>query len=690
MTQANISIHATDNDFTPSRALPFGLTWSMLGLTMILVIAATLRLVDAATFADGNTYYTAAVENMLQSPSNFFYAVADAGGVTVDKPPVALWIQATFAAVLGVSGFSVTLPSIIAGTLSVLILYHIVKKQFGTSAGLISALVLAVTPIAVAVDRTNNLDSILIFFLLLATWAFVRAVETGKWRHLLLGAMLVGVAFNVKMLQAYLIVPALFAAYFFAAKVPWRKKVVQLGVTAVVLLAVSLSWAIIVDLTPGDQRPYIGGSESNSVIELALGYNGLNRLLGNDGPSLTGNSDGGQNGGGQNGANQARTQNNGQGQNAGDQSNANAQAPGSDGDGRGNGPDGSAEIGSQGATRLFETALANELAWLLPFGLLGIGVLIVRRRPTLPIQREHQAVILWGGWLVTGVVFFSVSSFFHAYYLATLAPALAALVGITTMTLFDLIQEKRNTGYTLTGTLLVITVTAQLYFVTLYDVSPLTYGLPLAIAGSALMLALMYDTWHAKSTWSKAAFVAVLIAVPAMWSISTATNTTGILALPAAYAGETANAPNQRANTGSAYDDLVAEIEASGNETTYDLVVDSSMVGGNIVLNTDLNVLYLGGFNGLDIIYTAESFAEMVESGEIGYVMSGSNVEISNYVSATCTLVEGVSLPSGRPGGGSLSGDDAQNGRPSPGSPPRDDDGPGRFGGASELYNCGG
>ncbi|NDJ86301.1 MAG: glycosyltransferase family 39 protein [Chloroflexi bacterium] len=690
MTQAQITITQPTSGITKTGALPLSLKWSTAALIVIAIIALGMRLVDMDAFGDGNTYYTAAVANMLESPSNFFYAVADAGGVTVDKPPVALWIQAAFAAVLGVSGFSVTLPSVIAGTLSVVLLYHLVQKGFGRVAGLIAAFVLAITPISVAVDRTNNLDSILIFFLMLATWAFVRAVEIGKWRHLLLGAILVGVAFNVKMLQAYLILPALYAVYFFAANVTWRRKVVQLSVATGVLLAVSLSWAVAVDLTPADQRPFIGGSEDNSVIDLAFGYNGVDRLLGSDDSRGANSAGGAPSLPDRDAVPQAQLA-------------QPLQALDDAGSPPTGGPGGSDEIGEAGVARLFETALANELAWLLPFGLLSIGLLAFRSRIELPLTQPHQAAMLWGGWLVTGVVFFSVSSFFHAYYLATLAPALAALTGIGVVVLWEFIREYRSVGIPLALGILVTTLAFQIYVVSLYEVEMLTFVVPVVLAGmvlgTGLALALWRNQVHRVALLSAGAFVVALLAIPSLWGLETALESSGNLALPAAYPGDTntdvVGPGGSSQETTQALDTLVDYISASGSSTSYDLVVDSSMIGAQIILGTNLDVLYLGGFNGEDQIYTAEALESMVEEGEISFVLSsGGQPEISSWLVESCTEVDEIILDlRGAGAGGPLSGQmPSQGGPPMPpagdGPPPAGPRAPG-LGEMPTLYDCG-
>src|SRR5258706_4670064 len=172
------------------------------------------------------------------------------------------------------------LPEILCGLLAIVMLYHLVQRSFGAAAGLLAALALAITPIVVATDRNNTIDSSLILSLLLATWAFIKATESGRLRYLLLGALLVGIGFNIKMLQAYLVLPALYGLYFLGAKVKLWRKLGQLTLASVVLLVVSFSWITVVDLTPASQRPYVGSSGDNSELTLALGYNGLERLIG--------------------------------------------------------------------------------------------------------------------------------------------------------------------------------------------------------------------------------------------------------------------------------------------------------------------------------------------------------------------------------------------------------------------------
>ncbi len=254
-----------------------------LALFSILALGAFLRLYQLGAYSIGNTYYAATVKSMLTSWSNFFFGAFEPGGsVTVDKPPLGFWVQSVSAAIFGVNGFSLALPNALAGIGSIALVYYLVKEQFNRGAGLVAALTLAVIPVTVSTERNNTIDGLLVFVLLLAVWAVWKAVQSGKFRYLLLGAFIVGLGFNIKMLQAYMILPALYAIYFFGAKQGWFTRIWQLGVATILLVAVSLSWAVTVDLIPEEYRPFIGSSEDNTVMELIIGHNGLSRLGLND------------------------------------------------------------------------------------------------------------------------------------------------------------------------------------------------------------------------------------------------------------------------------------------------------------------------------------------------------------------------------------------------------------------------
>ncbi|OMC76561.1 glycosyltransferase family 39 protein, partial [Paenibacillus odorifer] len=178
------------------------------------------------------------------------------------------------ALIFGLHGWSVILPQALGGVGSVLLVYLLVKPTFGKAAARLAALAMATTPVAAAVSRTNNIDALLVFTLLLAVWFLFKGTKSNKLGSLLAAFALIGVGFNEKMLQAYMVLPAFYLFYVLAAKVNWKRKTGVLAASTAILLVVSLSWAVIVDSIPASKRPYIGSSGTNSVLNLAFGYNG--------------------------------------------------------------------------------------------------------------------------------------------------------------------------------------------------------------------------------------------------------------------------------------------------------------------------------------------------------------------------------------------------------------------------------
>src|SRR5947199_6165842 len=254
--------------------------WHKLALGGIMLISIFMNFFQLGQNGFGNLYYAAGIKSMLDNWHNFFFVSYDPGGfVTIDKPPLGFWLQVASAKILGFTPFSVFLPQAIAGVLSVLLLYYLVRRHFGVVAGLLAALALALSPISVVTNRNITIDSTLALTLLLGAWAVLRAAETGRLRWLLLSAALVGIGFNIKMMEAYLVVPAFGVLYLLAAPKSLWTRIGHLALALLVLLTVSFSWALAVDLTPASQRPYVGSTQDNSEISLALGYNGIDRLL---------------------------------------------------------------------------------------------------------------------------------------------------------------------------------------------------------------------------------------------------------------------------------------------------------------------------------------------------------------------------------------------------------------------------
>ncbi len=621
---------------TPNSA-PFRRSAPLFLLIGILLAAAALRLINLSAVGDGNLYYTAAVASMVQSPANFFFAAAEPGGsVTVDKPPLGLMIQALFAAVFGVSGVVVVLPQIITGVLSVLLLYHLIARTHGAGAGLAAALALAVTPISVVTDRNNTMDSTLILMLLLAAWAFLKATESRKIGWLIVGGVLVGLGFNIKMLQAFLPVPAFLTLYLLGARLGWRAKIIRLIAALGVLLSVSFSWALIVDSIPPDARPYIGSSQNNSVMDLIFGYNGLERLNGVEGAPGAAQGLPVQPQGGV-GAVLAIIAGNPV----------------------------TSEVGEPGFLRLFKAELGNELAWMLPLALMtavygGIQLLIRLFKPPvqIPIRDEDKGVVLWGGWLIICVVFFSVARFFHAYYLATAAPAAAAMIGIGFWYLWKFAHQRGDLAFIGVLVAFVITLVIQGVVAAQYTVSlSWLFSAGALIAISLILMALQSTRAHLIGFVVAAA--AIMIA-PTLWILYSVLDPAPNVTLPMSYEGETVTNVNALGNTpvgigGGApsaalpgTDALIAYLQENTTDVEYLLAVPNAMMGAQFILSTRRPVLLLGGFSGNDPVIDAEEFAEWVNDGRIRYLLSvgtvggATSAEISAWAADHCTPVEDI------------------------------------------------
>ena len=257
-----------------------GRRWETIALAAILLVTLALRVWRLEQNGWGAEYYSAAVRSMALNWHNFLYCAFDpAGFISVDKPPVALWIQVASVKLFGFHPLSVLLPQVLEGTASVWLLFHLVRRRFSASAALLAALFFAVTPVFVAVNRTNNIDSCLVLALLMAAWPLLKAAEEGNRRLLFLSMALIGLAFNVKMLAAFIVLPTFFLVYFAGAPRELRRRIVDLTMAAVVLAATSLPWVLAVELTPAEHRPFIGGSSRNSMLELLVGYNGIGRFV---------------------------------------------------------------------------------------------------------------------------------------------------------------------------------------------------------------------------------------------------------------------------------------------------------------------------------------------------------------------------------------------------------------------------
>jgi 4-amino-4-deoxy-L-arabinose transferase-like glycosyltransferase len=458
------------------RGHPTDPSWVRPALLVLLAGTALLYLWGLSASGWANSFYAAAAQAGSQSWKAWFFGSFDSGNaITVDKTPASLWVSGLAVRVFGLNSWSILVPQALAGVATVGVLYAGVRRWFGPVAGLLAGAVLALTPVATLMFRFNNPDALLVLLLTVGAYGVVRALERGSTGWLLLAGSAVGFGFLAKMLQALLVVPAFALVYLIAAPVPVRRRLGQLIGAGLALVASAGWWVAIVALVPAASRPFIGGSQNNSILELTLGYNGFGRLTGDETGSVGG------------------------------------------GPGRG--------WGATGITRLFDGEIGGQISWLLPAALILLvaGLVVTRRAPRT--DRARAALLLWGGWLLTTALVFSfMQGIFHAYYTVALAPAIGALIGIGAALLWPL-RRHVAAAAVLAGT---VALTAVWSFRLLSRSADFVPGLRWVVlvggvvAAVALVGACVLPGVRSVAGWVVAAAIALGLAGPAAYALQTA------------------------------------------------------------------------------------------------------------------------------------------------------------------------
>ena len=601
-------------------ARPASPKWIKPAVLLLLAGTAVLYLWNLTASGYGNSFYAAAVQAGTQDWKAWLFGSLDSGNsITVDKPPAALWVAVAFARIFGFSSFTVLAPQAIMGVASVGMLYATVKRTSGPVAGLFAGATLALTPVAALMFRFNNPDALLVLLLIVGAYCTVRAIEKASPKWLAFAGVAIGFGFLTKMMQAFLVLPAFALAYLIAANTSLRKRLLHL-LGATIAVVVSAGWFIaLVEIWPESSRPYIGGSTNNSLLELALGYNGLGRIFGGEG-----NAGGGGGGGGGFG-------------------------------------------GTAGITRLFNSSWGGEISWLLPAALIGLvaGLWFTRRAPRT--DRTRVALVVWGGWLlVTGLVFSYMSGTVHPYYSVALAPAIAALVAISGQALW---QGRRNLSARAVLAAMVA-VTAIWDYILLDRSSDYLPWLKFVIIGLGLIaatgiavglhefkrLALVLLTAavltlglgssaYAVTTASQAHTGSIPTSGPASSSMGgmggggmggTPPTGSGDATGGTAPGGTTGTAPEGSAPSGTtgtvpggtgamAGGQSSSELTALLSDTTtkWAAAVGSSQTAAELELSTGKAVIAIGGWSGTDNSPTLEQFKAYVAAGEVKYYIAG-------------------------------------------------------------------
>ncbi|HEX3038495.1 MAG TPA: glycosyltransferase family 39 protein [Oscillospiraceae bacterium] len=672
--------------------------WHIFALILIGCLSFFFNFYAISQYGTGNEYYAAAIKSMTQNFHNFFFVSFDpAGMVSVDKPPLGLWMQVISVLIFGYHGWSMLLPQALAGTGSCIMLYILTAKHFGRPAGLISSLLFALTPIVVVASRNNTIDMQLIFVLLIAAWFLFKSIDSGKWRYLFITAVFIGLGFNIKMLQAYLILPAVALTYLFFAKEKVAKRFLVGVISMVIMLAVSSVWVIAVDLYPSSNRPYVDSSTNNTVVELIFGHNGMERISGQQG--MGGGMGGGAGGGnmpqmredGGDGRRQwaARNDGNSNASQSGTTQNDGGTPPRMHDDGNNSGKSfvtnrdggiggglGGSEIGAASILRLWSSNLYGQISWILLFALCSALVGIVGNVRKFHIHKptaKQGVFAFWTLWLISMGLFFSFAGFFHRYYLCMLAPAIAVLsaIGITSMVRGFLAKKTSWKQYICPVILfvsLLATIALEVLTVIGYT-SVKAWLLPIiTVSGGLGILLFILHFFKAKKATLIASTICLLVSVlaaPIYWSLTPVLyvpNSTMPFAGPElASQGSAAgngipNNPNitsQNSKTSSGTEKtqtsgLEAYLVKNYKSGSFLLTTQRANTVAQYIIDTGLPCYAYGGFLGSDQSLTLDKLKTLVAEGKITYFLASSeggggensNSEILTYVKANATLID--------------------------------------------------
>ncbi|MFF7888052.1 ArnT family glycosyltransferase [Streptomyces sp. NPDC020794] len=659
--------------------------WTRPALWAIL-LAATALYAWNITSISGNSFYNAAVYSGTRSWKAFFFGALDSGSfITVDKPPFALWVMGLSARAFGFGTWQLALPMVAVGTGSVALLHRMVKRDFGPVAATVAALVLALTPITVAINRDTNPDPILVFLMLLGAAALMKAVRTGRLMPLVWSAVAIGFAFHTKMMQAYVVLPAFFLVHLWAAHGSLGRRIRHLAVATVALVVSSAWWMVVVDLIPASSRPYIGGSTDNTVWDLVIGYNGFGRIFGA------------------------------------------SSSVGSAGNGASFG-------GSAGVYRLFNEIMGGQISWLIPFAAIALiaGLILRGRAPRTDAKRA--ALMLWGGWFVLHYLTFALAEgTFHPYYVTAMAPGIAALAGAGGVTLYRAFREDAAARWSWVLPAAVAASAAWAIVLlqrvsdsgTLYTVAEIVVG----VAGTVAVLGLLAGRFMRRGRligFAALAAVVALLAGPAAYSVSAATSATngtnptagpntgggmgGMGGGPGGTSGssrtsgtggrsmgeppsgggsapsgsgtrpsgsgtgssetggsETDGGRTDGGQTGSGQtgggqmggggtqvsSEMITYLKKHQDGATWLLAVATDQTASSVILESGQPVISMGGWSGSDNAMTLAKLKSLVKSGKLHYIIvssdggQGTNSEIAAWVKAHGTAVKSSAYSSG-------------------------------------------
>jgi 4-amino-4-deoxy-L-arabinose transferase-like glycosyltransferase len=629
----SVALPAPDAHATRRLPLRRAQLWHF-ALLPILALSAVLNTHRLAQNGYANTFYSAGVKSMLKSWHNFVFVSFDPGGlVTIDKPPLALWVQAASAKLFGFSPLSLLLPEAIITVVSVAVLYRVLARRLGTAAGLAGALALAVFPSLVAVSRDNGVDPLLILLMIMACGAALNAIEDGRWRWLVACAVLIGLAFNTKTLAAYLIVPGIALAYLVCAPGAWYRRIGMLAAAGVVLGIVSFAWIALVESTPASQRPYVGSSTDNTELGLTFEYNGFGRVEGElGGPGKIPIAEGAL----------VRTrvvhhhflhpltpserarlkahERREAARHALDVKRATSTyLP------NGRLRDPIAFGGVPSPLRLFEKRLFDQGSWMLPFALVGLIAFALLALTDARTRRDRRlaTLIVLGSWMLVEVAILDFSKgIIHPYYISALGPGIAAMVAAGALALTKFAQ-RRSLGLVLLPCAVGATVAVQVAILRYQHY--MRWFIPVLIVGAALGLVAMVVALAVRrlAAPTMALLVCLLLIAPAKYA-----TTTWLAPVEGTFA---AAGPRQATGNGGlgvskidlrVYRDLTRYVDTHRPGTRWSVLTVAADTAAPIIL-LGSPAAALGGYSGTDKTLDAPGLARLVAAGQARYVVLG-------------------------------------------------------------------
>ncbi|MFH8343540.1 ArnT family glycosyltransferase [Streptomyces sp. NPDC018045] len=657
--------------------------WARPALLGVAALAALLYAWNITTSGLA-PYYSVAARSMTESWKAFLFTAYDpAATITLDKIGGFLWPQALSARLFGFHAWALTLPQCVEGVISVLVMYRVVRRWQGPAAGLLAAGLLTLTPVTAAMFGHAIPDAALIMCLLLAVDRFQHAVCGARLRSLVWAGVWVGLAFQAKMMQAWLVVPALAVAYLVTAPVTARARIGHVLTAGAVLFAVSFSWVLMMTFTPKDVRPYADGSTNNSALSMVFAYNGFSRPAdsGPGGPGGAGGPGGPGHGQAAGGPGSGRTATTPPADTKPPGTNPVATKPTDTGTtgSTPTGPDPARKMVSLGSEKntwykLLTSRFTSQIGWLYPLALIGLahGLVLRGRRPRT--DRRRGGYLLWGTWLLTTAAVLSVVDIPHTAYVAGLAPALAALAAAGTVALWRVHRAATDGPERRLLPLAVAAQTAWVCSVAADHADFAPWLVPVVITAALVAIASLLTYGRATgrrlrpvALTALAATCVALFAAPAAWSLSV---------LDQRYAGSsfeahagpggqnaTAGAPGSAVYGGAggaSYDMSPAPLTAAqkrlldyvrrhNGNAAYTLSADGGWARSRAITHTGLPILPLGGFAGMATSFTLAEYRHLVASGQLRFALLGpatpagvapsETARINAWVRATCTEV---------------------------------------------------